>query len=256
MTANTIRTQSIGRLSIITIRRHVTSYSQNERMVFALKDSFAQLSQDEGTWVIIITGTHNTFLKSFDLSSLPHSTNLLSAISVLKCSNNIALMQKPVIAALNGDILDQGLELALACDIRVASIKSIFGLTQINRGLIPWDGGTQRLSRLIGKARALEMILSPLVIPAKRALDIGLVNEIVEPPKVLDSAIETASSIIKHGPIAARYLKEAIYSGLDMKLDQGLRLENDLGLILQNTTDRQEGINSFLKGRDPKYKGK
>ena len=79
------------------------------------------------------------------------------------------------------------------------------------------------------------MILSPLVISANRALDIGLVNEIVEPNKVLDSAKETASSIIKHGPIAARYLKEAIYSGLDMKLDQGLRLENDLGLILQNT---------------------
>lgn len=256
MTANTIRTENIERLSIITIECDVTSYSQNERMVFELKDSFAQLSQDEGTWVIIITGTHNTFLKGFDLASLPHSTNLLSAISVLKCSNNIALMQKPVIAALSGDILDQGLELALACDIRVASIKSVFGLTQINSGLIPWDGGTQRLSRLIGKSRALEMILSPLVISANRALDIGLVNEIVEPNKVLDSAKETASSIIKHGPIAARYLKEAIYSGLDMKLDQGLRLENDLGLILQSTSDRQEGINSFLKGRDPKYRGK
>lgn len=256
MTANTIRTENIERLSIITIECDVTSYSENERMVFELKDSFAQLSQDEGTWVIIITGTHNTFLKGFDLASLPHSTNLLSAISVLKCSNNIALMQKPVIAALSGDILDQGLELALACDIRVASIKSVFGLTQINSGLIPWDGGTQRLSRLIGKSRALEMILSPLVIPANRALDIGLVNEIVEPNKVLDSAKETASSIIKHGPIAARYLKEAIYSGLDMKLDQGLRLENDLGLILQSTSDRQEGINSFLKGRDPKYRGK
>ena len=256
MTANIIRTENIERLSIITIECDVTSYSENERMVFELKDSLAQLSQDEGTWVIIITGTHNTFLKGFDLASLPHSTNLLSAISVLKCSNNIALMQKPVIAALSGDILDQGLELALACDIRVASIKSVFGLTQINSGLIPWDGGTQRLSRLIGKSRALEMILSPLVIPANRALDIGLVNEIVEPNKVLDSAKETASSIIKHGPIATRYLKEAIYSGLDMKLDQGLRLENDLGLILQSTSDRQEGINSFLKGRDPKYRGK
>ena len=255
MTANNIRTQTIGRLSIIVIECTVTSYSQNEKMVFELKDSLAQFSQDEGTWVIIITGTHNTFLKSVDLSSLPHSINLLSAISVLKCSNNIALMQKPVIAALNGNILDQGLELALACDIRVASIKSVFGLTQINRGLIPWDGGTQRLSRLIGKARALEMMLSPLVIPANRALDIGLVNEIVAPNKVLDSAKETASSIIKHGPIAARYLKEAIYNGMDMKLDQGLRLENDLGLILQSTSDRQEGINSFLKGRDPKYRG-
>ncbi len=224
-------------------------------MVFELKDALTHLSQDEGTWVIILTGENDAFFTSVDLSSLPCSTNLLTAISVLKCSDHIASIQKPVIAALNGDILDQGLELALACDIRIASIKSVFGLTQIKRGLIPWDGGTQRLPRLIGKARALEMILSPLIIPSNRAFNIGLVNQIVQPNKVLDTAKETASSIIKHGPIAARYLKEAISSGLDMKLDQGLKLENDLGLILHSTGDRKEGINSFLERRSPKYKG-
>ena len=167
----------------------------------------------------------------------------------------VADIEKPVIAAINGDATDQGLELALACDIRVASERARFGLTQVETGLVPTDGGTQRLPRLIGRARALEMILTSRLIDAAEAKHIGLVSDIVAPSEVLARAQEIASAIAKHGPIASRYLKEAVLQGLDMTLSQGLRLEADLSFLLQSTADRAEGIDSFLERREPDYKG-
>ena len=157
--------------------------------------------------------------------------------------------------ALNGDALGQGLELALACDIRVASETSRFGLTQVEEGSLPWDGGTQRLPRLVGRGSALEMILTSRILTAKEAMDIGLVNEIAAHDQVPVRAQQIAATIACHGPIATRYLKEAVTQGMDMTLEQGLRLEADLNITLQSTSDRAEGIRSFLDRRTPEYTG-
>ena len=157
-------------------------------------------------------------------------------------------------AAVIGNALDQVLELALACDLRIASDASRFGLTQIMDGLIPWDGGTQRLPRLVGRSLAMEMVLSARVLDAPEALEIGLVNETVPTDMVSARAKEMAQLIAGHGPIAARYLKEAILKGADLTLEQGLRLEADLNLLLQTTTDRAEGVGSFLERRRPHYR--
>ena len=129
------------------------------------------------------------------------------------------------------------------------------GLTQVGDGAMPWDGGTQRLPRLVGRTRAMEMVLTSRLVDAREALEIGLVNQVVEPDRVLRRSLDVASTIAGQGPIAARYLKEAVLKGLDMTLEQGLRLEADLSFLLQSTTDRAEGIQSFLEKRKPEYKG-
>ena len=148
-----------------------------------------------------------------------------------------------------------GLELALACDLRVASEESNFAMDQIRYGMMPWDGGTQRLPRLVGRGRGAAMVLTGMKVNATRALEMGLVHAVFPQESVVKEAIALAHRIAKHAPVALEYAKETINKGMDMTLDQGLRLEQDLTVILQSTADRAEGINSFLEKRKPEYRG-
>lgn len=168
----------------------------------------------------------------------------------------IARLDRPVIAAITGDAIGQGLELALACDIRIASEMSRFGLPQISAGHIPWDGGTQRLSRLVGKSKALEMILTGEVIDAQEALRIGLVHKVVPNKDLTEMTMKMAKEMASKGPIALRYTKEAVYKGMDMTLEQGLRLEADLYLLIHTSKDRSEGIQAFRDKKTPRFEGK
>lgn len=174
----------------------------------------------------------------------------------LQVASSLAALPIPVIVAVNGDALDHGLELALAGDLRVAATNANFGLTDLSRGVLPWDGGTQRLPRLVGPAWALDMVLTSRVIDATEALAIGLVNRVVEGDQLLAEVHQMADAIVAGGPIAARYAKEAVQKGIDLALPQGLGLEADLNVILQSTADRAEGIESFLQRRDPRYTGR
>jgi enoyl-CoA hydratase/carnithine racemase len=157
--------------------------------------------------------------------------------------------------AINGDALDHGLELALAGDLRIASAGARFGLTGLARGSFPWDGGTQRLPRLVGPAWARDMIFTGRIIDAAEALRLGLVNQVVEAEGLPQAAHELAERILAGGPIAARYAKESIHTGMELSLAQGLRLEADLNILLQSTADRAEGIESFLARRAPRFTG-
>jgi enoyl-CoA hydratase/carnithine racemase len=168
----------------------------------------------------------------------------------------IARIDRPVIAAISGDAIGQGLELALGCDIRIASETSRFGLAQIKAGHIPRDGGTQRLSRLVGKGKALEMILTGETIEAQEALRIGLVNKVVPKKDLMEVTMKMAQEMASKGPIALRYTKEAICKGMDMTLEQGLHLEADLYLLIHTSKDRTEGIQAFREKRAPKFEGK
>jgi len=223
-------------------------------MAVELRDMCDRVRSDEDLWVLVLTGSGDVFCRGAD-PSLLRPMAPTGALHAPTPAGSIAAIEKPVVAALNGDAIDQGLELALACDIRVASRDGRFGLTQVAEGSMPWDGGTQRLPRLLGRGQAMEMILTSRKVEAEEALEIGLVNQVVEPGDVLRAAHETASTIARHGPVAARYLKEAVLQGLDGSLDQGLRLEADLNIILQSTDDRAEGISSFLKRGTPEYRG-
>lgn len=151
--------------------------------------------------------------------------------------------------------MDHGLELALAGDLRIAAATARLGLTDLAHGAFPWDGGTQRLPRLVGPAWAQDLILASRVIDSAEALALGLVNQVVTADQLLAQAQALAAQIAAGGAIAARYVKEAVLKGMNLTLDQGLRLEADLNIILQSTADRAEGIQSFLQRRDPKFSG-
>jgi enoyl-CoA hydratase/carnithine racemase len=168
---------------------------------------------------------------------------------------SVASLEKPVIAAINGDALGEGLELALACDVRIAVPHAHFGLPEITAGLIPSDGGTQRLPRIVGKGKALEMILTGEIIDSAEALEYGLITKIVAPDALDEEMAALTKSIAAKAPVSLRYIKEAINKGLDMTMEQGLRLEADLYFLLHTTRDRSEGIKAFQQKRPPEFKG-
>ena len=251
MPFETVLVEVDRRVGAISLNRPTSGNLVSEQMAWELKEACAQLGQNDDVRVVVLTGVGEAFCRGTEPSALKDST-----LPRLKVAETVAVLEKPVIAAINGDALDQGLELALACDIRIVSREAKLGLTQVGRDLMPWDGGTQRLPRLVGRGRAMEMVLTCRVLSGSEALEAGLVNEVVDAQKVLRRTQEVASAIAGHGPVAARYLKEAVLKGLDLTLEQGLRLEADLNLILRSTADRAEGISSFLERRRPKYTGR
>ena len=168
----------------------------------------------------------------------------------------IAAIDRPVIAAVNGKASGMGLELALAADIRIAAENALFGMPQVKEGRIPVGGGTQRLPRIVGRGKALEMLLTADTLTAAQALEIGLVSKVVPAAELMIETQKLAETVASKGPLALRYLKEAIIKGMDMTLEQGLRLEADLYFLLHTTSDRTEGIKSYLEKRTPKYEGK
>jgi enoyl-CoA hydratase/carnithine racemase len=170
-------------------------------------------------------------------------------------ANSVAKLKQPVIAAIGGDAIGLGLELALACDIRIGTANARFGFPQIRRGRIPSNGGTQRLPRLIGYPKAMEMILTGDLIDAEEAERLGLLNRVTSPDTLMETTMKMAQEMAEKSPLSLIYAKEALYGGRDLTLDQGLRMELDLYLLLFQTSDRTEGIKAFREKRKPGFKG-
>jgi len=174
----------------------------------------------------------------------------------LQCVEALAALTTPTVAVLSGDAIGIGLELALACDLRLSVDTARFGLTQVGDGLIPFCGGTQRLPRIVGQAKALELVFTGALIEASEAHRIGLVNEIIPTEHFATRVDEVLLGLLGKGPIALRLGKEAVHKAMDLTLEQGMRLEEDLYALLQTTQDRAEGIRAFLEKRTPKFSGK
>ena len=204
-----------------------------------------RITWDEEIRVVVLSGTGKMF-PPLEKEPLPFSS----------IAEPITKLDKPVIIAMDGNVVGQGLELALACDIRIAAEKTCFGLPHVKAGLIPWDGGTQRLTRLVGKGKALEMILTGEIIDVQEAYRIGLVNKIVPSGHLMITVSEMAQEMASKAPIALRYTKEAISKGMEMTLEQGLRLEADLYLLLHTTKDRTDGIQAFREKKIPNFQGR
>ncbi len=169
--------------------------------------------------------------------------------------SSVAELKQPVIAAIRGDALGFGLELALACDIRLGTEDARFGFPQIRKGSIPGNGGTQRLPRLIGQGRALQMILTGELIDAAEACRVGLLHRAVAPSALMNTAVQMAQEMAEKSPLSLSYAKEALYGGMDLTLDQGIKMEMDLYLHLFTTSDRTEGITAFKENKKPKFEG-
>jgi enoyl-CoA hydratase/carnithine racemase len=230
----------------ITLNRPEAGNSINLKLAEELEALCLKINQDGDIYVVTITGAGDkAFCSGVEKSGTRYSV-----------ATAIASIQKPVIAAINGDALGQGLELALSCDIRLSLDEAMFGFPEVARGLIPFDGGTQRLPRIVGRAKALELILSAEIITAEEALRIGLVSKLVKGASLAAETEALARTIAAKAPIALRFIKEAVSKGLDLTLEQGLRLEADLYFLLHTTADRTEGITAFLKKRPPKFKGR
>ena len=167
--------------------------------------------------------------------------------------NKIENMTKPVIAAINAVCLGGGNELAMACHMRIASDRARFGQPEINLGIIPGFGGTQRLPRLVGKAKALELLLSGDMLPAQEAYRIGLVNRVVPEGEVVKAARDLAKRIVSKGQVAARLIIESVEGGLKTSLDKGLLLEAENFARVMGTADAKEGVSAFLQKRQPKF---
>ena len=240
-----------GRTATVYLDRPNSGNRVDERLAAELRDAFDQVERDDTVWVAVLAGRGAAFCDGTEFPD-PH---IPRPTERLRVSDRITSFSKPLVAALNGTALDQGLELALACDFRVAADGARLGLTQTLTGIIPWDGGTQRLPRLIGQGRALEMIMTARTVDAREALALGLVDRVVDRNSVVEEAVGLADTIAQHGPIAVRYAKEAVRVGQDLSMAQGMRLEADLNILLQSTEDRAEGIRSFIEKRKPEYKG-
>jgi enoyl-CoA hydratase len=171
-------------------------------------------------------------------------------------ANRLETMSKPTIAAINGFAVGTGLELAMACTIRIASENARFGQSEINLGIMPGNGGTQRLPRLVGEGRAMEMILTGDLIDAQEAYRIGLVNHVVPQTELMSYVKELAAKLAAKPPLAMKLAKNAIHTGLNMSLNDGIEYENKLFAILCGSQDKQEGVAAFLEKRRPNFQGK
>ena len=253
----TVTFQKEGNIGIITLNGPIRESRVTAETTAALAEIRKEVGYDSDISVILLTG-HDDSAFSIDTDGDEYSSYENREELVLKrqAAAIVGDFDRPTIAAINGDAFDQGLELALACDMRIASENAHFGLTHVERGGIPWDGGTQRLSRLVGKGKALEMVLLGAIIDAAEAKRIGLVTRVAPAEELLSVAREIADALASKGPVALRYAKEAILKGMDMTLEQGLRLEADLYFLLHTTEDRTEGINAYRDKRDPHFKGK
>jgi enoyl-CoA hydratase/carnithine racemase len=169
---------------------------------------------------------------------------------------SIAALPVPVLVALNGNVASAGLELALCADVRVAADDARFSLPELTDGLLPLAGGSQRLTRIAGRGAATSMLLLGAELDAASAMRCGLVSRVVPAKDLASEAEALASHIAERGPIALRLAKEAVHQGLEMTLDQGLRLELDLSIVLQTTSDRAEGVKAFLEKRKPNFENR
>jgi enoyl-CoA hydratase/carnithine racemase len=255
-----VRYEAKDGVATITLDRPDVLNAMNTPMRAQLLEIFTRLRTDDGVKVVVVTGAgERAFCAGADIREFlepPTPTHFREARKRLDFRSEMERCSQPIIAAIRGFALGGGLEFALACDIRIAAEDAQLGLTEINLAIIPGGGGTQRLSRLVGRGKALEMILTGMRVPAAEALRIGLVERVVPVAELLSAAQALARQIADKAPIALRYAKEAVVGGLGLPLSDGIRLENDLATLLRTTEDRVEGAKAFVEKRKPKWTGR
>jgi enoyl-CoA hydratase/carnithine racemase len=247
-----------GKIATFTINRPEAMNALNLEVNQLLHEAMLDFRDDDNLWVGIFTGAGDkAFCAGADIKELlPFLAKHGQDMWAFPTTHTKLDMWKPLIAAINGFCLGGGLEIALGCDIRIAGEKARLGVPEVTLGLIPGDGGTQRLPRAVPRCKAAEMLLMGKMIDAQEAYRIGLVNTVVPPDQVMSTAKEWAETICKAGPLAVRAAKQAMLRGCEMPLNDGLRLEFMLNAYVTSTEDFTEGTSAFVEKRKPVYKGK
>ncbi len=241
----------------ITVNRPEVRNALSREVLADLRGALSTARQDDSTGVVVFTGAGDrSFVAGADINQLRnHSLHTGLESEMQRVFDEVESFEKPTIAAVNGVALGGGCELALACDIRIASAAARFGLPETALGILPGAGGTQRMGRLIGVGRAIELILTGRPVPADEALRIGLVTAVTAPEDLLEEAGRVAAAILSKGPLAVRLAKLVVRSGLDADLRTGLVVERLAQALLYTTADKAEGAQAFLDKRVPQFRG-
>lgn len=252
-----VEPQHAPHIALIRLNRPKELNALNLQLMQELRDALKALDADDSVRVIVLTGNDRAFAAGADIKEMAGRT----AIDMLKIDqfstwDQIKKTKKPLIAAVSGFALGGGCELAMTCDMIIASETAQFGQPEIKIGVMPGAGGTQRLTRAVGKALAMEMVLSGRFINAEEALRAGLVNRIVPVEVYLQEAIKFANGIAQMSPLAAQLAKEAVLRSYDGSLEEGLLYERKNFYMLFASEDQKEGMNAFVEKRAPDFKGK
>lgn len=246
-------------IAVVTIN-HPPANALDNKTTHELDEVFEELAKDEAVKTVILTGAgEKIFVAGADISLFPQMGQKEGeefSQELQRVFDKIEGLEKVVICAVNGMALGGGCELAMACDIRIASESAKFGQPEVNLGVIPGAGGTQRLPRLVSKGKAKELIFTGDMITASEAKEIGLVDRVAPKGEAVSEAKNMAKKIMEKGPIAIKYAKKAIDEGVNMTLNEGLKLERKLFGELFTTEDQKEGAKAFLEKRKAQFKGR
>jgi enoyl-CoA hydratase len=249
-----------GAVAILTLNRPKVLNALNTQTLDELRRAILELKHDEGVRAVVLTGAgEKSFVAGADINELATQTPTIGRQHALAGQHVLDLIQnmgKPVIAAINGYALGGGCELAMACTMRIAADTAKLGQPEINLGIIPGYAGTQRLARLVGRGRALELLLTGDQIGAQEAHRLGLVNRVVPAAELMAEAKTLAATLAAKAPIAVRYILDAVHKGLDMPFAEAQTYEATLFGLVASTEDMREGTKAFLEKRKPEFKGK
>ena len=249
-----------GRVATVTINRPDKLNALNHATIAELRHAFSEIKADVETGVAILTGSGpKSFVAGADISEFSQLDPVVArdfSLHGQRTFREIELLGKPVIAAVNGFCFGGGMELAMACTLRIAADHAKFGQPEINLGILPGFGGTQRLPRLVGRSAALELCLLGTPISAERALQLGIVSRVVPGTELAAETQKLATQLAASAPLALRGIMDAIVLGEDMPLDQGLDYESQTFGLLSSTADMREGTLAFMEKRKAEFKGR
>lgn len=257
MSYTTILTETRGRVGLVTLNRPKAMNALNPTLLNELMDALDAYDTDENVGAMVVAGNERVFAAGADIKEMAEaSEEQMRQSPFVGAFDRIRKIKKPVIAAVSGWALGGGCELAMSCDMIVASEKAKFGQPEVTIGVIPGAGGTQRLTLAVGKALAMEMVLNNRTLSAAEALGFGLVNRVEPVESYLDEAISLAEQIAGRAPLAVRAGKEAVNAACEGTLTDGLSTEKELFYSLFSTEDQKEGMRAYIEKRKPNWQGK
>jgi enoyl-CoA hydratase len=249
--------QAQPHVALIQLNRPKELNALNLQLMGELRDALKQLDEDEDVRAIVITGNERAFAAGADIKQMAGKTAIdMLNIDQFSTWDQIRKTKKPIIAAVSGFALGGGCELAMTCDMIIASETAMFGQPEIKIGVMPGAGGTQRLTKAIGKAKAMEMVLTGKFMPAEEAEKQGLINRVVPVELYLEEAFKLAGEIAQMSPVAIKLAKESVNRAFETQLDEGLHFERKNFYLCFASEDQTEGMNAFVEKRRPEFKGK